>query len=113
MNGESSAFGGPKWNDAKSKRLVGVPMEFENVCEALMFFEHHENINVKTQVIGLAVGKKEDLFPMSSKNLFYLISTQMTNGNFCVSTNTSKNQCSMSNALMSTLACQYPVPTHL
>ena len=43
--------------------MVGVPIEFENVCEMMKYFKSNENINVKTQVIGLAVGKKDELFP--------------------------------------------------
>ena len=63
LDGKSSAFGGQTYHEQTSQRMVGVPIEFENVCEMMKYFKSNENINVKTQVIGLAVGKKDELFP--------------------------------------------------
>ena len=53
--------------------MVGVPIEFENICEMMKYFKSNENINVKTQVIGLAVGKKDELFPKNREYLSTLI----------------------------------------
>ena len=47
--------------------MVGVPIEFPNVCECLKFMHSKENINIHTQVIGVAVGKREDIFPTNRK----------------------------------------------
>ena len=47
--------------------MVGVPIEFPNVCECLQFIHSKENINIHTQVIGLAVGKREDIYPTNCK----------------------------------------------
>ena len=47
--------------------MVGVPIEFQNVCECMKFMHSKENINIHTQVIGVAVGKREDVFPTNRK----------------------------------------------
>ena len=52
--------------------MVGVPIEFENVCEMMKYFKSNDNVNVKTQVIGLAVGKKDELFPKNGEYSFCL-----------------------------------------
>ena len=43
--------------------MVGVPLEFRSVCELLRWFQTSENLNVKTQVVGLAVGRREEIYP--------------------------------------------------
>ena len=73
LDGKSSAFGGPTYHEQTSQRMVGVPIEFENICEMMKYFKSNENINVKTQVIGLAVGKKDELFPKNREYLLTLI----------------------------------------
>ena len=67
LSGESSAFGGPTYHEETSKRLVGVPLEFDNVCEMMKFIKSKIKLNFDTQVIGLAVGKKVELFPLNGK----------------------------------------------
>ena len=62
-------MGGPTYNEATNRRLVGVPIEFDNVCEMMNFIRSKKKLNVMTQVIGLAVGKKHDLFPLNCKYL--------------------------------------------
>ena len=62
--------------------MVGVPIEFENICEMMKYFKSNENINVKTQVIGLAVGKKDELFPKNREYLFFFISSSSYCFNF-------------------------------
>ena len=72
LDGKSSAFGGPTYHEQTSQRMVGVPIEFENVCEMMKYFKSNDNVNVKTQVIGLAVGKKDELFPKNGEYSFCL-----------------------------------------
>ena len=44
--------------------MVGVPLEFPNVCEMMRYMAgKHENLNIKTQVIGIAIGRRDELFP--------------------------------------------------
>ena len=75
LDGKSSAFGGPTYHEQTSQRMVGVPIEFENICEMMKYFKSNENINVKTQVIGLAVGKKDELFPKNREYLLFFLSS--------------------------------------
>ena len=43
--------------------MVGVPLEFPNVCEMMRYMaDKHENLNIKTQVIGIAIGRRNELF---------------------------------------------------
>ena len=51
--------------------MVGVPIEFPNVCECMKFMHSKENINIHTQVIGVAVGKSEEIFPPNCKFLMF------------------------------------------
>ena len=63
--GKSSAFGGKDYNPERKTRMViirhififskclyqpGVPLEFPNVCMAMLFFQENKNLNFKTQV---------------------------------------------------------------
>ena len=43
--------------------MVGVPLEFRSVCEMLRWFQSSDKVNVKTQVVGLAVGRREEIYP--------------------------------------------------
>merc|ERR1719244_249530 len=63
INGVSSAIGGELFHPETNKRMAGVPMEFESVCDAMIFFQTRENLNLKTQVIGYAIGTKETIYP--------------------------------------------------
>merc|ERR1719233_257912 len=68
--GESSAFGGPTFNEqnAQEGRMVGVPIEFENVCALNKYFKTNDNLNIKTQVIGIAIGTKKEIFPIDENS---------------------------------------------
>ena len=44
--------------------MVGVPLEFPNVCEMMRYMAgKNENLNIKTQVIGIAIWRRDELFP--------------------------------------------------
>ena len=43
--------------------MVGVPLEFRGVCELLRWFQSSDRVNVNTQVVGLAVGRREEIYP--------------------------------------------------
>lgn len=47
--------------------MVGVPLEFRSVCEMLRWFQSSDRLNVKTQVVGLAVGRREEIYPENCK----------------------------------------------
>merc|ERR1719402_150058 len=68
LEGQSSAKGGPTYQkddeDEAGARLVGVPVEFDNICEAMKYFSKRENLNINTQVIGFGHKKKHDLLPL-------------------------------------------------
>jgi len=70
LYGQSSAFGGQLFHETKDggSRLVGIPAEFTSVCEALQYIKCRDNLNINTQVLGIAIGKKDDLFPMNSNS---------------------------------------------
>ena len=65
ISGKSSAFGGPIFNEQSKTngRMVGIPIEFPNVCEFMKWAKSKENVNLRTQVVGVGVGKKTDLVP--------------------------------------------------
>merc|ERR1719430_2060044 len=65
--GESSAFGGT-YNDADGERMVGVPITFDNVCSLFKYMKSKEHLNIKTQVIGVAIGKIEDIVPLDENS---------------------------------------------
>merc|ERR1719430_2685613 len=65
--GESSAFGGT-YNDADGERMVGVPITFDNVCSLFKYMKSKEHLNIKTQVIGVAIGKSEDIVPLDENS---------------------------------------------
>merc|ERR1712142_1001685 len=68
--GMSSAFGGPTFNEqnAQDGRMVGVPIEFDCVCSLMKWLKTKENLNIKTQVIGVAIGPKNDIFPVDGES---------------------------------------------
>ena len=43
---------------------VGVPIEFDSVCDMMKFLQSKKTLNKPTQVLGIAVGKKEDIYPI-------------------------------------------------
>ena len=47
--------------------MVGVPLEFRGVCELMRWLKSSDQLNVKTQLIGLAVGRREEIFPKNCK----------------------------------------------
>merc|ERR1712142_717158 len=65
LTGKSSAFGGPTFNEQNSQRgrMVGVPIEFGDVCCLMNFLKSKEKLNIETQVIGIAIDKKTEIFP--------------------------------------------------
>eukprot|EP00091_Calanus_sinicus_P000567 TRINITY_DN1049_c0_g1_i5.p1 TRINITY_DN1049_c0_g1~~TRINITY_DN1049_c0_g1_i5.p1 ORF type:complete len:322 (-),score=49.90 TRINITY_DN1049_c0_g1_i5:820-1785(-) len=64
--GESSAFGGKSFNEQNAQygRMVGVPIEFDSVCSLMKFLKSKQNLNILTQVMGVAIGVKKDIFPL-------------------------------------------------
>merc|ERR1712055_658270 len=67
LEGQSSAKGGPTYqndDEEEGARLVGIPVEFDNICEAMKHFSKRENLNIKTQVIGFGHKQKRDLLPL-------------------------------------------------
>ena len=46
---------------------VGVPVEFDCVCSLHKFLKSKDHLNIKTQVIGIAIGKKMDIFPLDGE----------------------------------------------
>jgi len=61
--GKSSAFGGKDYNPERKTRMPGVPLEFPNVCMAMLFFQENKNLNFKTQLVGYALGSKKEIYP--------------------------------------------------
>ena len=51
--------------------MVGVPLEFRSVCELLRWFQSSDKVNVKTQVVGLAVGRREEIYPENCRSLYH------------------------------------------
>ena len=45
----------------------GVAVQFENICKAMNFFKKKENLNEKTNVIGILFGTIDDIIPINSK----------------------------------------------
>ena len=43
--------------------MVGVPLEFRTVCHLMRWIQSSANLNVRTQVVGLAVGRREEIYP--------------------------------------------------
>ena len=73
IRGTSSAFGGDsyheqgqgqgqgqRWVGGGSEEAhhtqVGLPVEFDNICLAMKYFRGNENLNIRTQVIGVGTG---------------------------------------------------------
>ena len=46
---------------------AGVPIEFNNVCSMMRWFQKKPNINIKTQIIGFSAEKLEKIYPMDGK----------------------------------------------
>ena len=44
-----------------------MPVEFDSVCSLMKFLKSKEHLNINTQVMGIAVGAKHDLFPLDGK----------------------------------------------
>merc|ERR1712142_1360858 len=68
--GKSSAFGGPTFHEqnAEQGRMVGVPIEFDCVCSLMKWLKKRETTNIKTQVIGVAIGNKKDIYPIDEQS---------------------------------------------
>ena len=67
---------------------VGVPIEFDSVCDVMKFLQSKNTLNKPTQVLGIAVGKKEDIYPIDgiarySHFLFIFIKLQRTLKSSC------------------------------
>ena len=46
---------------------MGVPITFDNVCSLFKYMKSKEHLNIKTQVIGVAIGKTEDIVPLDGE----------------------------------------------
>ena len=68
ISGKASGKGGEGEEDGK--RTVGIPVEFPNVCEAMKYFGKNDNLNIKTQVVGIGVGSKRKLFPRQGRSYY-------------------------------------------
>jgi len=67
IDGTSTAYGGEGYKPGEDgSKMPGVPIEFNSVCEAMIWIQAHPNVNIKTQVIGYAIGRKEEIYPDSS-----------------------------------------------
>ena len=55
------------FHETEGQRMVGVPLEFRSVCEMLRWLQSSDRLNVKTQVVGLAVGRREEIYPENCK----------------------------------------------
>merc|ERR550519_272881 len=67
LDGQSSAKGGPIYktvDEGEATRMSGVPVEFDNICEAMKYFSKRENLNINTQVIGFGHKQKSALLPL-------------------------------------------------
>jgi len=69
LKGQSSAPGGGTFrasSDGHGNRMAGLPFDFENICEAMKTFESMPNINVKTQLVGVAFMEMKNLFTINA-----------------------------------------------
>merc|ERR1719402_256769 len=75
LEGQSSAKGGPTYqkddDEEEGARLVGVPVEFDNICEAMKYFSKRENLNINTQVIGFGHKQKHVLLPLQGEQCLW------------------------------------------
>jgi len=75
LEGQSSAKGGPTYqkddDEEAGARLVGVPVEFDNICEAMKYFSKRENLNINTQVIGFGHKQKRVLLPLQGEQCLW------------------------------------------
>ena len=46
---------------------AGVPIEFNNVCSMMRWFQKKPNVNIKTQIIGFSAEKLEKIYPIDCK----------------------------------------------
>ena len=49
--------------------MVGVPLEFRTVCHLMRWIQSSANLNVRTQVLGLAVGRREEIYPDNCRSV--------------------------------------------
>ena len=47
---------------------AGVPIEFNNVCSMMRWFQKKPNVNFKTQVIGFSAEKMDKIYPIESES---------------------------------------------
>ena len=46
---------------------MGVPIQFSSVCALTNFLKSKDHLNIKTQVIGIAIGKTDDIVPLDGE----------------------------------------------
>ena len=63
LYGKSSAFGGETFHQETNPKTVGLALEYASVCELMNAMKVNDNLNIKTQVIGIAIGRRDELFP--------------------------------------------------
>ena len=49
--------------------MVGVPLEFRTVCHLMRWIQSSANLNLRTQVLGLAVGRREEIYPDNCRSV--------------------------------------------
>ena len=52
---------------------AGVPIEFNNVCSMMRWFQKKPNVNIKTQIIGFSAEKLEKIYPIDCKYFYFHI----------------------------------------
>ena len=50
---------------------AGVPIEFNNVCSMMRWFQKKPNVNIKTQIIGFSAEKLEKIYPIDCKDFLF------------------------------------------
>ena len=64
LYGKSSAFGGETFHQETNPKTVGLALEYGSVCQLMNAMKANDNLNNKTQVIGLVIGERDDVFPI-------------------------------------------------
>ena len=70
LYGKSSAFGGETFHQETNPKTVGLALEYGSVCQLMNAMKANDNLNNKTQVIGLVIGERDDVFEGGDKCLY-------------------------------------------
>ena len=68
LYGKSSAFGGETFHQETNPKTVGLALEYASVCELMNAMKVNDNLNIKTQVIGLVIGERDNVFPLEASD---------------------------------------------